>query len=874
MPAPGVAAFERGEAVEYFSESRKEWIPATVIRDTGRGSYDLDCKPNAPPARIRKIDSAAAPSVSARPSPHPSTSKPLPKQSGTPCHDAPVQLLRVVRNGDKWQYEVCAEGAQLLERYGSRRISVASICGLYRTGKSYLLNLLLERVQRGLPLFQVGSTTQACTEGLWLWGSVNSDDERSPLLAFIDCEGFGSTDSDRTRDAQLMTLCSLLSSALILNTRGALSENIFSALALTCRFAEHVEARGNEASRPELIWLLRDFQLDLVDQGGRPISPSEYLEQALRAAPTVGHDAQRGQAAHEVRQSLLRFFCQRRCATLVRPAIEEEDLQTLDKLPYGRLRKEFQEGVESLRSQLVAICNANPKTVGGQVLGCTAFVAMMRQLVSALNENTILNIRGAWEAVQHSACIDLTDELRNKVTTTMRKLATGQLSAGMVLPMTETSLSAVLTHSRNELKGLWDKRSIGDEAVRREYWKELEEVLDREERTVQDRNIQIADQQLTEACKAWLACFDGEGTVNAATADKAATAVVQLIARSPTAPLTRAAKQVLETTGRRVARERGAVRDMGARVADAEKQVAAASSAASQHKAAERAKLQENIAGLERAIQESQKALSNEQSKCVSKEDELKKAKAQAHSLTEDVELLRSLEHEVRAQLRSFTEREGSQRTELEQMAADVAKAEEERMAAERSFRIARLEAESSTTTQRQLQARLGEESKQTEQLEADWERISADHTAMQKEFEKLRHQQEASEGLLRKERDAERAELKQAREGLQTVSNKLQGLSKELQESREQLESSKAQVGAIKANDHEELRKLTNTHAEKEASWRENLEWVKAAAAKAETDRIASERAARKARWEADTALEERRWFEGEIRRLASGQR
>jgi len=284
--------------------------------------------------------------------------------------------------------------------------------------------------------------------------------------------------------------------------------------------------------------------------------------------------------------------------------------------------------------------------------------------------------------------------------------------------------------------------------------------------------------------------------------------------------------------------------------------------------------LQENIAGLERAIQESQKALSNEQSKCVSKEDELKKAKAQAHSLTEDVELLRSLEHEVRAQLRSFTEREGSQRTELEQMAADVAKAEEERMAAERSFRIARLEAESSTTTQRQLQARLGEESKQTEQLEADWERISADHTAMQKEFEKLRHQQEASEGLLRKERDAERAELKQAREGLQTVSNKLQGLSKELQESREQLESSKAQVGAIKANDHEELRKLTNTHAEKEASWRENLEWVKAAAAKAETDRIASERAARKARWEADTALEERRWFEGEIRRLASGQR
>merc|ERR1719265_1922544 len=84
---------------------------------------------------------------------------------------APVQLLRVERAGSGWRYEVCPEGARILESQGSRRIAVASICGLYRTGKSYLLNLLLERVQKGLPLFQVGGTTRACTEGLWLWGA-------------------------------------------------------------------------------------------------------------------------------------------------------------------------------------------------------------------------------------------------------------------------------------------------------------------------------------------------------------------------------------------------------------------------------------------------------------------------------------------------------------------------------------------------------------------------------------------------------------------------------------------------------------------------------------------------------------------------------
>jgi len=185
---PSTATFECNEVVEYFSASKGAWILAKVVCVNKAGSYDLDCKPKVPADNIRKIVDA---SIS------------RPPEGGsmvTTTHSAPVQLLRVEKRGDKWHYEVCAEGAKLLESHGARRIAVASICGLYRTGKSYILNLLLERVQRGLPLFQVGSTTRACTEGLWLWGSIDTQCESSPLLAFIDCEGFGSTDSDRTRD--------------------------------------------------------------------------------------------------------------------------------------------------------------------------------------------------------------------------------------------------------------------------------------------------------------------------------------------------------------------------------------------------------------------------------------------------------------------------------------------------------------------------------------------------------------------------------------------------------------------------------------------------------------------------------------------------
>lgn len=45
-------SYKEGEAVEYRSASAG-WIPAKVVRVTGTGSYDLDCKQDVPSDRIR-----------------------------------------------------------------------------------------------------------------------------------------------------------------------------------------------------------------------------------------------------------------------------------------------------------------------------------------------------------------------------------------------------------------------------------------------------------------------------------------------------------------------------------------------------------------------------------------------------------------------------------------------------------------------------------------------------------------------------------------------------------------------------------------------------------------------------------------------------
>ncbi|CAE8583406.1 unnamed protein product, partial [Polarella glacialis] len=537
--------FQTGDLVEYLSATQNEWIPATVVSVNPSGTYHLDCKPEVVPARVRARSQSDGPSEFL-PGSQAFAGPAKVKASPVAELEAPVQLLKVQRSGSKWNYEVCPEGAQALERHGSRRISVVSVCGLYRTGKSFLLNLLLERVQKGLPPFQVGGTTKACTEGLWLWGSADPEDEQSPLLAFMDCEGFGSTDSDRTRDAQLLTLCALLSSVLVLNTKGTLNEGIFNSLALTCRFAEHMEERGQEANRPALLWVLRDFVLELRDAAGNQMSPDEYLEQALHAAPLAlaggTLDQARAGPAQEVRQSLLQFFSHRNCTTLVQPAIEEAQLQNLNELPYKSLRGEFRAGVEAMRTQLVATCHLNPKTVGGQPLGCTTFVALMRQLVGAMNNSKQLSVKGAWDAVQHTTCGKLGDELRAVASQVLKALAAGQkLPDGAQLPMTDEALRAFFRDQRHKLKFQWDEQAVGDEEVRKEYWQELKEALAREEMLARQQNSRLADQQLAAALKLWQEWLD-DALGTSEEGERIAADLGLLMERMPATPLTRAAR--------------------------------------------------------------------------------------------------------------------------------------------------------------------------------------------------------------------------------------------------------------------------------------------------------------------------------------------
>lgn len=46
-----------------------------------------------------------------------------------------------------------------------KQVKVLAIAGPYRTGKSFLLNRVLDQMKG----FEIGQTVESCTKGIWMW---------------------------------------------------------------------------------------------------------------------------------------------------------------------------------------------------------------------------------------------------------------------------------------------------------------------------------------------------------------------------------------------------------------------------------------------------------------------------------------------------------------------------------------------------------------------------------------------------------------------------------------------------------------------------------------------------------------------------------
>ena len=121
-------------------------------------------------------------------------------------------------------FTLTSQGEDIIKSFKGE-FGVISVAGMYRTGKSYLINRMLLNRQKG---FTVGPTVNPCTKGLWIWSKPiygeGSKGKRLPVL-LIDNEGFGALDIDSNHDVRIFTLAILLSSYFLYNSIGGIDES-------------------------------------------------------------------------------------------------------------------------------------------------------------------------------------------------------------------------------------------------------------------------------------------------------------------------------------------------------------------------------------------------------------------------------------------------------------------------------------------------------------------------------------------------------------------------------------------------------------------------------------------------------------------------
>ncbi|XP_073491593.1 guanylate-binding protein 3-like [Aquarana catesbeiana] len=256
--------------------------------------------------------------------------------------EAPVCLIENREDGTLQVNPVAASILSSIEQ----PVVVVGIVGMYRTGKSYLMNKLA-KAHRG---FELGATVESKTKGIWMW-CVPHPTKESHTLVLLDTEGLGDVKKgDKRNDLNIFCLSVILSSALVYNSKGTIDEDAIEKLRFVSELADFIKVKSkdnedeeDEFSRhfPIFIWAVRDFILKL-ESDGKKITEDDYLESALAPQKTkVVQNPKRVEERNHCRGCIRMYFKNRKCFVFDPPSGRSDVLQRMDEVSEKEISPTF-----------------------------------------------------------------------------------------------------------------------------------------------------------------------------------------------------------------------------------------------------------------------------------------------------------------------------------------------------------------------------------------------------------------------------------------------------------------------------------------------------------------------------------------------------
>ncbi|KAK7816452.1 hypothetical protein U0070_007869, partial [Myodes glareolus] len=374
----------------------------------------------------------------------------------------------------------------------SQPVVVVAIAGLYRTGKSYLMNRLLGQ-NHGFPL---GSTVQSETKGIWMW-CVPHPTKPKHTLVLLDTEGLGDVEKvDPTNDSWIFALAVLLSSTFVYNSMGTINHQALEQLHYVTELTDLIRTKSSPnpdviknstefvSFFPDFVWTVRDFTLELK-LDGESITEDEYLENALKLIPG---NSTRIQASNLPRECIRRFFPKRKCFVFDRPTNDKELLCKIETVSEDQLDPKFQEQMRAFVSYIFIEAKIKTLREGIKVTG-NRLGTLVMTYVDAINSGAV-------------PCLDdaVTTLAQRENSAAVQKAAdhySEQMAQQLRLPTdTLQELLDVHTACEKEAIAVFMEHSFKDE--NQQFQKKLLELIDEKKRMFMLKNDKASDQYCQE----------------------------------------------------------------------------------------------------------------------------------------------------------------------------------------------------------------------------------------------------------------------------------------------------------------------------------------------------------------------------------------
>ena len=333
----------------------------------------------------------------------------VPRELSLPERSLPPSIPLIISSQDNWNSDSCQletgkqdpnnhslklvdDAVELLHSI-NKPLAVLSICGPYRSGKSYFISRAL-----GSPgAFKLGHSMQACTRGIWMATTALECQEFATIL--LDTEGIDAVGASETMAMSLLTLTTLLSSFLIYNSKKVPQKvdldkmRCFSQLSASL-LAQCGESMSNEVKKaffPNFLWLLRDVQLKMTDREGKELAPTEFLHTRVLASES-------GELT-DLGKSLVSLFPSLECVTLPIPSTKRDIIRGIVE-QQDKLKPAFNAAIDALIQQIFQKVVPKKGVDGTATVNGKALAALAGGYVEAVNRPGALpDLDQGWQAV-------------------------------------------------------------------------------------------------------------------------------------------------------------------------------------------------------------------------------------------------------------------------------------------------------------------------------------------------------------------------------------------------------------------------------------------------------------------------------------------